>query len=71
MPVIKITIRDRVATAPKLAHILLDNSDYVIAFNFDEEWEAYDTKTARFAYAATNWSTYADQIKPLSELLDE
>lgn len=26
------------------------NSDYVIHFNFDEEWDAYETKTARFKW---------------------
>ena len=29
------------------------NSDYVVAFDFDEEWNAYDTKTARFSYNGT------------------
>lgn len=26
------------------------NSDYVVHFNFDEEWNAYETKTARFKW---------------------
>lgn len=26
------------------------NSDYVIHFNFDDEWNAYETKTARFKW---------------------
>lgn len=26
------------------------NSDFIIKFNFDDEWNGYDTKTARFVY---------------------
>lgn len=29
------------------------NSDYVIHFNFDSEWDAYDTKTARFKWGGS------------------
>lgn len=30
--------------------IVCNNSDYIITFEFDEDWEAYDVKTARFVY---------------------
>lgn len=30
--------------------IICGNSDYKIKFTFDEEWSAYDTKTARFKW---------------------
>ena len=29
------------------------NSDYVVHFNFDDEWNAYETKTARFKWGGT------------------
>lgn len=29
------------------------NSDYVIHFNFDSEWDSYDTKTARFKWGGS------------------
>ncbi|MGM9683131.1 MAG: metallophosphoesterase family protein [Eubacteriales bacterium] len=47
---ISVRIRDKIATADISACIVCGNSDYVIDFDFDEEWEAYNAKTARFIY---------------------
>ncbi len=30
------------------AFIVCGNSDYIVTFSFDEEWQDYETKTARF-----------------------
>ncbi len=49
MPNIQINIKNKVARADR-AIIVCDNSDYVAVFDFDDEWSAYDTKTARFVY---------------------
>ena len=49
MPNIQINIKDKVARADR-AIIVCDNSDYTAVFDFDDEWSAYDTKTARFVY---------------------
>ena len=49
MPELKITIRDKVATGDG-SRIVCGNSDYKAVFSFDEEWAAYDVKTARFVY---------------------
>lgn len=49
MPEIKITIRDKVAIANGVVYVC-GNSDYTLAFDFDEEWGEYETKTARFVY---------------------
>ena len=49
MPNISITVKNKVARADKVI-IVCDNSDYTAVFDFDDEWSAYDTKTARFAY---------------------
>lgn len=51
---IKVEVRDKVATAPPDAVIVCGNSDYTILFQFDEEWDGLEVKTARFKY-----STYA------------
>lgn len=48
--VIPIRIRDKVATAPKNAVYVCGNSDYKIKFDFDDEWEGFNEKTARFVY---------------------
>lgn len=48
--VIPVTIRDKIATAPKDALYVCGNSDFVIQFDFDDEWSGVDVKTARFVY---------------------
>lgn len=52
MPNIQINIKDKVARADR-AIIVCDNSDYTAVFDFDDEWSAYETKTARFVYGGT------------------
>lgn len=49
MQLISILVRNRVAMAVGGEYVC-DNSEYVAKFDFDEEWNAYETKTARFAY---------------------
>lgn len=49
MPIINVQIRRRKANNP-VAEIVCGNSDYQIAFNFDSEWDAHPTKTARFIW---------------------
>ena len=50
MPEMNITVRNKIATKTDNVVYVCDNSDYVINFDFDSEWDAYDTKTARFDY---------------------
>lgn len=52
MATIEILIREKIATNldPRGQTIVCDNSDYVVKFDFDEEWDAFPEKTARFAY---------------------
>lgn len=48
--IINITIRDKIATAPKDALYICGNSDFKAIFDFDDEWNQFDVKTARFIY---------------------
>lgn len=48
--VISVIVRDKIATAGNDALYICGNSDYVAVFDFDSEWEQYDTKTARFVW---------------------
>lgn len=48
MPTIKITVKNKIARLASAASIVCGNSDYSIEFEFDDEWNAYETKTARF-----------------------
>ena len=50
MPYINITVRDKIAIGDR-SRIVCGNSDYTAIFDFDAEWDPYDTKTARFVYA--------------------
>lgn len=49
---IAIAVRNKVATSPRET-IVCGNSDYTLHFDFDDEWSAYETKTARFIYNGT------------------
>ena len=48
---IKISVNNKIATVQDNVLIVNGNSDYVIKFDFDSEWDAYETKTARFVTA--------------------
>ncbi len=58
MPNINIVIRNKIAREVDGKHIICGNSDYTAVFDFDAEWEKYDTKTARFIWG----DKYADVI---------
>jgi len=47
---IYVAVQGKIATANKDALYICGNSDFVIEFDFDEEWEAFTAKTARFSY---------------------
>lgn len=55
---INIIVRDKIATNPTRARYVCGNSDFVIRFDFDEEWNEIKTKTARFVYG----NSYQDQV---------
>lgn len=50
MEYIKISVKDKIATAPQDALIVCGNSDYFVEFEFDDEWAESNIKTARFYY---------------------
>lgn len=57
---IYVNVRDRIATAEGNPVIICGNSGYVIHFSFDEEWDEYDIKIARFAYWRDGTSHFED-----------
>lgn len=58
MPNIKITVKNKIALSAGSTEYICGNSDFVIDFDFDAEWDAYETKTARFIYGGS----YQDMI---------
>lgn len=62
MPDISIIVSDKIAHAPDAPVIVCGNSDYVLNFTLDSEWDSYDTKTARFEYAADGELKYQDVV---------
>lgn len=50
MNIIEITVRDKIATTTSNTEYVCGNSDFVIVFDFDDEWKTFDMKTARFVY---------------------
>lgn len=49
MPDINISVENKIAESDGSSYIC-GNSDFVVNFAFDSEWDAYGTKTARFSY---------------------
>lgn len=58
MPDINISVQNKIAVQTNKTEYICDNSDFIIKFNFDAEWDAYDSKTARFCYN----SKYVDTV---------
>ena len=51
---IEIIIREKIArTVDKHAFAVCGNSDYTVKFDFDSEWDSYETKTARFKWGGS------------------
>lgn len=46
MPIIHINVKEKIAKGNKDEFIVCNNSDYEILFDFDEEWQEYNHKTA-------------------------
>jgi len=48
MHIINVTVRDKIATYVGDVYYVCGNSDFVVHFDFDDEWAALEVKTARF-----------------------
>lgn len=59
MPDINITVTDNRPVCTAGTTVVCDNSDYVVHWDLDEEWSAYDSKTMRVVYMD---STYVDTV---------
>lgn len=46
---LNIKVRNKIAVQIGKAEYICGNSDFIAVFDFDSEWDAYDTKTARFS----------------------
>ena len=71
MPTIEVSVRQKKARAPLDAYIVCGNSDYQLAVDFDGEWDAYPTKTARFVWGRTfEDMVFTGNIVPVPVLAD-
>lgn len=50
MQLISVDVRNKIATQQNKAVYVCGNSDYIVRFGFDTEWDEYEKKTARFEY---------------------
>lgn len=48
MPTINVTVRNRIATAQRWQCIICGNSDYIVGFDLDDEWNDMPNKVAVF-----------------------
>ena len=54
---INVSVLNKIAAADGTVYIC-GNSDYLVEFDFDREWDAFEHKTARFIHG----TTYTDQV---------
>ena len=59
---IAIDVAGKIATVKDGAKIVCGNSDYEIAFTFDDEWSADGVKTARFTYQRHGKTLYVERV---------
>lgn len=57
-----INVADKIATVVDAPVIICGNSDYVIDFTFDSEWDGYVEKTARFKFKKDGKKRYIDVL---------
>ena len=50
LAIVDITIKDRIASVPAGIELVCNNPTDTIRFNFDDEWNGHDVKTARFTW---------------------
>lgn len=71
MPTIIITVRNKAANTAGGQYYVCSNSDYTVAFDFDEEWAAYDVKTARFVHNSLHEDVvFSGNICPFPKIND-
>ena len=46
---IAITVADKIAVAEGAPQIVCGNSDYLVHFTFDSEWDDYEERMVRYA----------------------
>ena len=54
---INVSVLNKIAAADGTVYIC-GNSDYLVEFDFDREWDAFEHKTARFIHG----TSYTDQV---------
>ena len=47
---ISVKVREKIAQTQGTPEVVCGNSDYVVVFDFDDEWSGYEVKTARFVW---------------------
>ena len=71
MRIINVTVRDKIAVNHSETPYVCGNSDYVIHFDLDDEWSAYETKTARFKWGGKHHDVMFDGTEcPVPKITD-
>ena len=62
MPEIRVRVRGRQAEVSGAPVVVCGNSDYTVQFDLDGEWDAFELKTARFAFQTGGVPVYQDVL---------
>lgn len=60
--ILEVNVKNKIPSTSTDYRIVCGNSDYVISFTFDEEWNEYVVKTARFSYVTKGEEKYQDVV---------
>lgn len=59
---IEVNVKNKIATAAQDYIVICGNSDYIIVFTFDDEWNGHEVKTARFGYTQDGVKKFIDVV---------
>ena len=60
--VINIIVKNKIAKAAQDFIVICGNSDYLINFDFDDEWNEHEVKTARFSFTKNGVKEFIDIV---------
>ena len=59
---IEVNVKNKIATAKEDYIIVCGNSDYIVVFTFDDEWNGHEVKTARFGFPQDGVKKFIDVV---------
>ena len=59
---IEVNVKNKIAIAAQDYIVVCGNSDYIVVFTFDDEWNGHEVKTARFGFTQDGVKKFIDVV---------